>query len=121
MSRTPSGPSMVTMFQVNATRSRQKQSSTNRPAAASMSLVVRALSKSANHLVTTVPVAGVLTGRSVVVSVIDVLQVVGLEVSDSRPDWAKYPPVESRAQGELRHGGPGARLPHNTGCSAPDS
>src|SRR5713226_7526216 len=77
MWRTPSGPSTVTMFQVNATRSRQKQSSTNKPAAASMSLAVRTLSKSANQIFTAVPVGEVSICRSVVVSVIKALQVVG--------------------------------------------
>src|SRR5437588_999194 len=63
------------MFQVKATRSRQKQSSTNRPLTASMSRAVRVFSKSASHLVTADPVAEVSTGRSVVVSVIEALQV----------------------------------------------
>src|SRR5713226_3096562 len=70
MWRTPSGPSTVTMFQVNATRSRQKQSSTNKPAAASRSLAVRALSKSASHIVAAFRGAEASTGRSAVVSVI---------------------------------------------------
>src|SRR5262249_29329170 len=44
-----SGPSNVLMFQVNATRSRQKLSSWNRAAAASLSPALIAWSKSASH------------------------------------------------------------------------
>jgi len=61
------------MFQVNAIRSRQKQSSLNIAAAASMSWAVSAVWKPASHSFTTVPPAEVSTRRSAV-SVIEALQ-----------------------------------------------
>src|SRR3981189_3470736 len=85
------------MFQVKATRSRQKQSSTNKAAAASMSLVVSASWKFVSHAVTAVPAAELSTGRSVVISVIKALQI-GVGGFGGQPVTAKYPPVRWRAQ-----------------------
>jgi hypothetical protein len=52
ISATPSRPSTVLMFQVNDTRSRQKQSVANIPAAFSASRARSADSKSASHAFT---------------------------------------------------------------------
>jgi hypothetical protein len=49
MSAMPSRPSSVLMFQVNATRSRQKESTANLPTIRSMSRAASASSKSASH------------------------------------------------------------------------
>ena len=49
MSAMPSRPSTVLMFQVKATRSRQKESTANLPTTRSMSRLAIASSKSASH------------------------------------------------------------------------
>src|SRR2546427_11532026 len=83
-----------------------------------MSPAVKARSKSASHLVTTVPVAEVSTGRSVVVSVIEALQVVAIGGFGGQPECVKYLTCQTPRSGELLQGTFGVWLPHNTGCCA---
>src|SRR5437762_12056106 len=66
-----------------------------------MFLAVRALSKSASHLVTAVSVAETSTVRSVLVSVMDFLQVGGCWRFGAQPEWAKYLTGQRRIQGGL--------------------
>src|SRR5258708_3892429 len=64
-----------------------------------MSLAVRALSKSASHLLTAVFVADVSTLRSAMVSVMEALQVVGCWRFGAQSEWAQYVTGQTHAQG----------------------